>query len=412
MLDIPPGTGEWTGGRASTIEEHPATLTHGLSRLCICIFPLMASDLFIITESCLRDYHVTFQRATLGPCGLASPSLKCGPLSPRLSPPTIPTYKPSAAHALPLARRSPAHSYIHGRISTISVSHLPSHLAMSAFPFWPDLHKNPEGSRIAFPSPPPFFKSFTPTNNAALAATLDTLRVDARTRADKLPKPSDIDPDPERTALRLQRDDTLRARLTQRIADGDVDPDVLCLVPPAPPPDGAWTSFGESYTLAAPNPTSFPAPPPSAAAPDPRDTLLATTRAVLLRYLRLVGLLARNPELAAGEVGLIEAEVRRAHEAANLYRPHQAREGLIEALEGRLERGRREIEAVRRMQRVVGERLGEVRGEGLQGEGGGERGVEEGEGGEGVAVWGLLEEVEVRKPEGGWGRKEEMPALA
>lgn len=181
----------------------------------------------------------------------------------------------------------------------------------------------------AFPDPPPYWKHFSKSN-------LSQLR-------------------------ELQRSDSS--------AGGQALPDPLnYLVPPEPPADGRYRSFGVQNDVSSVSVLplqrdtdclKFNQPDASLEAAgivqiyqnssvstDPTPQLLALSRAILLNFLELVGIMSNNPDDAAEKIEDLQVLFYNAHDLINQYRPHQARESLIMMMEDQLERSKAEIAAV------------------------------------------------------------------
>lgn len=88
----------------------------------------------------------------------------------------------------------------------------------------------------------------------------------------------------------------------------------------------------------------------AAAAPDNNReralNLKRLTKSALLNFLEFVGVASINPDGAAEKADDIETILINIHNAINEYRPHQARESLIETMQGRLDQIRSETAAV------------------------------------------------------------------
>ncbi|KAL8827916.1 MAG: hypothetical protein Q9191_002895 [Dirinaria sp. TL-2023a] len=172
----------------------------------------------------------------------------------------------------------------------------------------------------AFPAPPPFYKSFTPEN----LARIEKIRASSSssTQTDhpaKSPPPLDIASLP--TELRY-------------------------LIPPQPPKD-QYTSFNALHSINASEPTST--------TPDPQR-LKTLTRSLLLHFLSLTHILATKPADYARKWDELRDIFLQAHRVINEYRPHQARETLIQMMEEQVRRGREEIQTCRE----TGERVKEA----------------------------------------------------
>ncbi|KAI4226951.1 MAG: hypothetical protein L6R36_002765 [Xanthoria steineri] len=154
----------------------------------------------------------------------------------------------------------------------------------------------------AFPTPPPFYKSFTTSNLARLSSLQET--------------------NPSLTLL-------------------DLPPELRTLLPPPPPPETQqYRIFGETHTAAPPASTNNPAPLQKEP-PNPHR-LVNTTRQLLLAFLSLTHCLAVDPDTWAPKWDEMRALLSEAHGIVNEYRPHQARETLIQMMEEQVERCRAE----------------------------------------------------------------------
>lgn len=81
-------------------------------------------------------------------------------------------------------------------------------------------------------------------------------------------------------------------------------------------------------------------------------------RSILLVFLELTGTLALDPSLAEAKLADLRTLFLNAHHLVNEYRPHQARETVIEMVAEQVRKRRDEIEGVRRMQGKVDEVFG------------------------------------------------------
>jgi mediator of RNA polymerase II transcription subunit 7 len=185
------------------------------------------------------------------------------------------------------------------------------------------------------------------------------------------------------------------SRNLQKVKDiqerGEDVPDSLrALVPPLPPVDGKYRSFGGYFVVRAPllvprphqaDQMQFSAPlpsleeqgleqlypstaletsgPPAASsaqgtAPewtlDKAFYLKKTARSILLNFLEFIDLLSQNPDQKDAKIKDLEALFLNAHHMINEYRPHQARETLIMLMEEQLARKKAEIQAIKSMQ--------------------------------------------------------------
>ncbi|MCJ1463876.1 Mediator of RNA polymerase II transcription subunit 7 [Pseudocyphellaria aurata] len=160
----------------------------------------------------------------------------------------------------------------------------------------------------AFPAPPPFYKSFTEENLALLAAA---------------------------TAGDARQDETTGAGLPQQVQH---------LIPPAPPRDGKYRSFGVVHDV-PPQPET----PQLQSQPPTPQRLLAITHNILLTFLTLTHALASAPSAYAPVWDQLHALFQEAHAIVNDYRPHQARETLILMMEDQVAKGRAEVRGAREM---------------------------------------------------------------
>ncbi|KAF1912170.1 MED7 protein-domain-containing protein [Ampelomyces quisqualis] len=92
---------------------------------------------------------------------------------------------------------------------------------------------------------------------------------------------------------------------------------------------------------------------------DRQRYLFRFLRSILVAYMELLGIVAVNPtsEHKDDKLKDILTMVTNMHALINEYRPHQARETLIREMERQVERKKKEIEGVRKMQDRVGEVL-------------------------------------------------------
>lgn len=202
----------------------------------------------------------------------------------------------------------------------------------------------PGAISAAFPAPPPFYKHFTPENLARLQEIqASTSSSTGETSADDPAQaPSSIDLD----ALPLE---------------------LRYLIPPAPP-TGQYRSFNTVEDVRAPSHllpdhpahTSQASPAlPEASPPDPQR-LKALTRSLLLHFLSLSHILATNPVDYPAKWDEIRDVFLEAHRVINEYRPHQARESLIQMMEEQVRQGREEIRICRETEERVREALGSL----------------------------------------------------
>lgn len=169
----------------------------------------------------------------------------------------------------------------------------------------------------AFPAPPPFYKSFTTENLEQFQQTLQ--KADSATQG--IASPDSLDPG--------------KLDLTS------LSPELRHLVPPAPPPDGQFRSFGISYDIRPPSTSSQRVPI--------RDALLSLNDRLLQLYLRYVQILGTNPSgrLWVPQWQEIRKTFEEMHTIINEYRPHQARETLILMMEDQIKQFQEETERLK-----------------------------------------------------------------
>ena len=71
--------------------------------------------------------------------------------------------------------------------------------------------------------------------------------------------------------------------------------------------------------------------------------LISVTRSILLNFLEFTDILSKNPSLFEPKLEDIRTLFLNAHHLVNEYRPHQARETLIEMMQDQIDRKRREM---------------------------------------------------------------------
>ncbi|KAI9899888.1 hypothetical protein N3K66_004150 [Trichothecium roseum] len=233
--------------------------------------------------------------------------------------------------------------------------------------------QQPHSLASTFPSPPPFWRDFTPEN----VRRIDDLLLLAAAGA----------------AAAGQGDGSGG---DDRLARAELPEELVNLQPPPEPADGRWRVFGDHYSLNDELPTledqgitNLPAthpsrqnqqqqqPPSGSSAAAPRtvaqqDTALELKRLVkslLLNFLELAGALHASPGDATAKVADLRTLLINIHHTLNEYRPHQARESAAELMQDLLDRTRRETagvqEVVDRGRRVL-EGLGSL---GVDGDG-------------------------------------------
>lgn len=225
-----------------------------------------------------------------------------------------------------------------------------------------------------FPPPPPFFQHFTSEN---------------QTRLKEIRKEAGID---------TSNDNEIHPSLTaeQILA---LPTELRYLIPPEPPADDQeFKVFGDvakaegadsfsktmdwiSRSLASdftivdwqyeqlyPSTSSSQS---SAASVDRQRYLFRFLRSILIAYIELLGIIAANPTSEQKDKKLkdILTMVTNMHALINEYRPHQARETLIREMERQVERKKKEIEGVKKMQARVQEVLDGFGKESVSGKG-------------------------------------------
>ncbi|CZT07695.1 related to MED7-member of RNA Polymerase II transcriptional regulation mediator complex [Rhynchosporium agropyri] len=209
----------------------------------------------------------------------------------------------------------------------------------------------------AFPSPPPFYKSFTPENLSKIAAL----------RSAELSFPRQPQDPAKEVPVRIL----------------DLPAELRNLQPPNPPEEGVYRLFGDVFRLNEPLPTlqelgleqlyTPPGTPNGGSKHADRAFILKRiAKSLLLNFLELVGIMSIDPEQYAEKVDHIKTLFVNFHHLLNEYRPHQARESLILMMQDQLDRSRAETKA-------IGEMKGKVEAllEGLSEMSGNEPGLEE-----------------------------------
>ena len=178
----------------------------------------------------------------------------------------------------------------------------------------------------AFPAPPPFYNSFTPHNLESLQAHLESSgqSTSPATQPTTAPIPDIL----------------------------SLPPELRNLIPPPPPAEGKYRSFGTLHEVpSAPVAEDQQTPTPS--------RLLSLTHKLLLTFLSLTNALATNPAGYGPIWDELHELFQEINKVINGYRPHQARETLILMLEEQLQRVQGETkeiwEAVERARGVIEE---------------------------------------------------------
>ncbi|KAF7845725.1 hypothetical protein BT93_L0970 [Corymbia citriodora subsp. variegata] len=180
----------------------------------------------------------------------------------------------------------------------------------------------------AFPTPPPYYKQFTKEN----VTRIRQIRKEAaanRAQSEVADEPSGID-------------------------ISSLPAELQYLVPPEPPADGRYKSFGGQYDLAQPAqslsaagiPELYPVEIADQQHFDPTAHLQSLTRSILLNFLELVGTLSVNPTQGPPKVEDLQNLFYNVHDLINRYRPHQARESLILMMEEQADKIKDDIRRV------------------------------------------------------------------
>lgn len=177
-----------------------------------------------------------------------------------------------------------------------------------------------------FPAPPPFWQHFTKQNISRLRHA----RREAGIPADG-PDPHGDDDEP------------------QDIDILSLPTELRYLIPPTPPTNGHFTSFGQDLTLLVNDPTLEAAgipqlyPNDAGVRRNPQPHLIALARSLLTTFLALTGVLSQNPEAYEEKAFDLQHITFNMHDLINAYRPHQLRETLIMMMEERRDRLQEEI---------------------------------------------------------------------
>jgi mediator of RNA polymerase II transcription subunit 7 len=216
-----------------------------------------------------------------------------------------------------------------------------------------------------FPDPPPFYKHFTADNQNRL----EEIQKEATAAGDD----ANTSSGPKLSAEQILALPT----------------ELRYLVPPEPPADDEdFEVFGESTRAkgnsrfqqnmdfvsaklnnemilpgwtyeqlypTADEPSTEQAPASASSNFDRQNYLFRFNRSIILTYIELLGIVALDPTSEHKDAKLkhILTMVTNMHALINEYRPHQARETLINIMQEQVERKKREIEGVKKMKERV-----------------------------------------------------------
>ncbi|KAL9053592.1 MAG: hypothetical protein Q9162_004689 [Coniocarpon cinnabarinum] len=168
-----------------------------------------------------------------------------------------------------------------------------------------------------------------------------------------------------------QSQSTSEAQLGWDLSSDNVPEDLQNLIPPSLPELNDYTSFGVNLQL---GPTQISSLDEYGAERLLESRVQSThglpseltsnfthlLRSIMLNFLELTNILATNPAPAPEKIEDLRILFLNAHQLLNEYRPHQARETLLEMMQDRVDGLRKQIEAVNENKRKVDELLQSV----------------------------------------------------
>ncbi|TAQ83873.1 hypothetical protein B7494_g7803 [Chlorociboria aeruginascens] len=189
----------------------------------------------------------------------------------------------------------------------------------------------------AFPTPPPFWQHFT-LENLNRIVELRRVQLGGETK----------------------KTDTNAASFRPL----DLPTELRYLQPPEPPADGIYQSFGDYYNLKHPLPSleerNIPQlyTPPTSPTRDGKHvdralTLKRLAKSLLLNFLEFFGIMSVNPIQYREKLIDIVNMFYNVHHLLNEYRPHQARESLIQLMQDQLDKSRAETDSILKMKEKV-----------------------------------------------------------